>query len=61
MQVTLGTVDEGIHAVATRKVHLDAAVLGGITASYNIRSKDAAAAETLQVPCCSAESFFPIA
>ena len=58
MQVTLGTVDEVIHAVATRKVHLDAAVLDGITACDNIRRTDA---ETLQVPCCSAESFFTTA
>lgn len=33
MQVTEGTVDEGIHALAERKLRLDAAVLDGITAS----------------------------
>ena len=49
MQVTLGTVDEGIHAMATRKTRLDAAVLDGITASGDSR-KAGAAAETLQVP-----------
>lgn len=43
--MTKGTVDEGIHAMATRKTRLDAAVLDGITAS----SKAGAAAETLQV------------
>ena len=48
MQVTLGTVDEGIHAMATRKTRLDAAVLDGITASGDSR-KAGAAAETLQV------------
>ena len=48
VQVTLGTVDEGIHAMATRKTRLDAAVLDGITASGDNR-KAGAAAETLQV------------
>jgi hypothetical protein len=46
-QVTTGTVDEGIHAMAARKTRLDAAVLDGITASSDGR-KAGAAAETLQ-------------
>ena len=48
MQVTTGTVDEGVFAMATRKTRLDAAVLDGITASSDGR-KAGAAAETLQV------------
>ena len=35
MQVTKNTVDEGIHALAKRKLKLDAAVLEGITAQSN--------------------------
>ncbi len=31
--VTKGTVDQGIHATAERKLKLDAAVLGGVTVS----------------------------
>lgn len=31
MQITKGTVDEGIHQLAQRKLKLDAAVLEGIT------------------------------
>ncbi len=46
-QVTTGTVDEGIYAMATRKTRLDAAVLDGITATGDGR-KAGAAAETLQ-------------
>ena len=46
VQVTTGTVDEGIHAMAARKTRLDAAVLDGITASSD--SRKGAAAETLQ-------------
>jgi len=42
-QVTKGTVDEGIHALAEKKLRLDAAVLDGITAS----SKQAKASENL--------------
>ena len=42
-QVTEGTVDEGIHALAERKLRLDAAVLDGITAS----SKQTKAADNL--------------
>lgn len=33
LQVTKGTVDEGIHAMAERKLRLDAAVLDGVTAA----------------------------
>lgn len=43
LQVTDQTVDEGIHALAERKLRLDAAVLDGITAS----SKQTKAADNL--------------
>lgn len=43
MQVVQGSVDEGIHALAERKLRLDAAVLDGITAS----SKQTKAADNL--------------
>ncbi len=39
LQVTKGTVDEGIHAMAERKLRLDAAVLDGVTAAGDGESK----------------------
>lgn len=50
VQVTAGTVDEGIQALAEKKLRLDAAVLDGITASAQ-RTKayeNAAMSELLQ-------------
>ena len=47
-QVTKGTVDEGIHAMAERKLRLDAAVLEGVTATGDGRSSGATV-ETAQV------------
>ena len=51
LQVTRGTVDEGIHALATRKLRLDAAVLEGITATGDARKGKGgvSAADTVQV------------
>ena len=48
MQVTKGTVDEGIHAMAERKLRLDAAVLDGVTAAADGKASSTAAA-TVQV------------
>ena len=42
MQVTAGTVDEGIHALAKRKLKLDAAVLEGITAGSQSKQSNSA-------------------
>ncbi|KAK9819591.1 hypothetical protein WJX72_000080 [[Myrmecia] bisecta] len=44
--VSRGTVDEGIHGLAQRKLRLDAAVLDGITVTGAETSKKAGAAET---------------
>ena len=52
MQVTKGTVDEGIHAMAERKLRLDAAVLDGVTAAADGKGGSTAAA-TVQVHCMS--------
>lgn len=51
LQVTKGTVDEGIHALATRKLRLDAAVLEGITATGDTRKGKGgdSAADAVQV------------
>ena len=51
MQVTKDSVDEGIHALATRKLRLDAAVLDGITATGDTRKGKSgdSAADTVQV------------
>lgn len=51
LQVTRGTVDEGIHALAMRKLRLDAAVLEGITATGDARKGKGgdSAADTVQV------------
>ena len=50
VQVTKGTVDEGIHAMAERKLRLDAAVLDGVTAAAAGKAASTAAA-TVQVHC----------
>ena len=50
MQVTKETVDEGIHAMAERKLRLDAAVLDGVTAAADGKGAGTAAA-TVQVHC----------
>ena len=42
LQVTAGTVDEGIHALAKRKLKLDAAVLEGITAGNQSKQSSSA-------------------
>ncbi|CAL8461937.1 g1468 [Coccomyxa elongata] len=49
--VTRGTVDEGIHALAMRKLRLDAAVLEGITATGDARKGKGgdSAADTVQM------------
>ena len=44
----MGTVDEGIHAMAERKLRLDAAVLDGVTANGDARLSGANV-ETAQV------------
>lgn len=51
VQVTKGSVDEGIHALATRKLRLDAAVLDGITATGDSRKGKGGdtATDTVQV------------
>ena len=59
-QVSAGTVDEGIHALAARKLRLDAAVLEGVTSSAAGASRrgggGGAAADTVQAralqPAC---------
>ena len=48
LQVTKGTVDEGIYAMAERKLRLDAAVLDGVTAAGDGKSSGATV-ETAQV------------
>jgi hypothetical protein len=48
LQVTKGTVDEGIHAMAERKLRLDAAVLDGVTAAGDGKASNANV-ETAQV------------
>ncbi len=50
-QVTKGSVDEGIHALAMRKLRLDAAVLDGITATGDSRKGKGgdSATDTVQV------------
>ncbi len=55
LQVTKGTVDEGIHALATRKLRLDAAVLDGITATGDARKSKSgdSATDTVQARPCS--------
>ena len=53
LQVTKGTVDEGIHAMAERKLRLDAAVLDGVTATGDGKSSGATV-ETAQVLLTSA-------
>ena len=60
VQVTQGTVDEGIHAMAQKKLRLDAAVLDGITSTGageaggkgGKASETLAMGELLQVPSC---------
>ena len=48
--MTKGTVDEGIHAMAERKLRLDAAVLDGVTAAAEGKAASTTAA-TVQVHC----------
>ena len=48
LQVTKGTVDEGIYAMAERKLRLDAAVLDGVTATGDGKSSSVTV-ETAQV------------
>ena len=48
MQVTAGTVDEGIYALAAKKLRLDAAVLDGITAGNSKSGDNQAMGELLQ-------------
>ena len=48
MQVTAGTVDEGIYALAAKKLRLDAAVLDGITAGNSKSADSQAMGELLQ-------------
>ena len=48
VQVTAGTVDEGIYALAAKKLRLDAAVLDGITAGNNKSADNQAMGELLQ-------------
>ena len=56
LQVTKGTVDEGIYAMAERKLRLDAAVLDGVTATGDGKSSGANV-ETAQVLLAPAGSY----
>ena len=54
--MSAGTVDEGIHALAARKLRLDAAVLEGVTSSAAGGARTGAGADAVQA--CALQAAF---